>query len=232
MDRMPGTTDFTVNGRQVHVSAPQTARLSQVLREKLNLTGTKVGCDAGDCGACTVLLDGAPACSCMIALGQLNGAGGADHRGPSKSSATTRRLQESFLRHGAAQCGICTPGMLVAATALLERNPTPTRDRDHGRHRRRALPLHRLSQDRRGHHGQRRPKASRRIPWRPARPWAPASSGSTAGARLTAPTSSAPTKRRRIACCCAPCDRPMTAPASCSAISPPTWPTIRASCGC
>src|SRR5512134_812643 len=126
MDRMPGTTDFTVNGRQVHVSAPQTARLSQVLREKLNLTGTKVGCDAGDCGACTVLLDGAPACSCMIALGQLDGQDVQTIEGLSKTSATTRRLQDAFLRHGAAQCGICTPGMLVAATALLDRKPKPT----------------------------------------------------------------------------------------------------------
>ncbi len=126
MDRMPDSTDFTVNGRQVHVSAPQTARLSQVLREKLGLTGTKVGCDAGDCGACTVLLDGAPACSCMIALGQLDGQDVQTIEGLSKSSATTRRLQDSFLRHGAAQCGICTPGMLVAATALLDRKPKPT----------------------------------------------------------------------------------------------------------
>jgi hypothetical protein len=89
MDRMPGTTDFTVNGRQVHVSAPQTARLSQVLREKLGLTGTKVGCDAGDCGACTVLLDGAPACSCMIALGQPM-ARSADHRDSRKLGGDRR----------------------------------------------------------------------------------------------------------------------------------------------
>ena len=105
---------------------PQTARLSQVLREKLGLTGTKVGCDAGDCGACTVLLDGAPVCSCLIALGQLDGQDVQTIEGLSKSSATTRRLQDSFLRHGAAQCGICTPGMLMAATALLERKPKPT----------------------------------------------------------------------------------------------------------
>jgi CO/xanthine dehydrogenase Mo-binding subunit/aerobic-type carbon monoxide dehydrogenase small subunit (CoxS/CutS family) len=126
MDRVPDTTDFTVNGRPVHVSAPQTARLSQVLREKLGLTGTKVGCDAGDCGACTVLLDGAPACSCMIALGQLDGQDVQTIEGLSQTSPATRRLQDSFLRHGAAQCGICTPGMLVAATALLDRNPTPS----------------------------------------------------------------------------------------------------------
>jgi aldehyde oxidoreductase len=126
MDRMPDTTDFTVNGRPVHVSAPQTARLSQVLREKLGLTGTKVGCDAGDCGACTVLLDGEPACSCMVALGQIDGQEVQTIEGLSKSSSVTRRLQDSFLQHGAAQCGICTPGMLVAATALLERNPAPT----------------------------------------------------------------------------------------------------------
>jgi CO/xanthine dehydrogenase Mo-binding subunit/aerobic-type carbon monoxide dehydrogenase small subunit (CoxS/CutS family) len=126
MDRMPDIIDFTCNGRPAHVSAPHAARLSQVLREKLGLTGTKVGCDAGDCGACTVLLDGEPACSCMIALGQIDGQEVQTIEGLTKSSATTRRLQDAFLRHGAAQCGICTPGMLVAATALLECNPAPS----------------------------------------------------------------------------------------------------------
>jgi len=126
MDRAQGTVDFTVNGRPVHVSAPPAARLSQVLREKLGLTGTKVGCDAGDCGACTVLVEGEPACSCMIALGQIDGQEIQTIEGLTKNSATTRRLQDAFLRHGAAQCGICTPGMVVAATALLERNPAPT----------------------------------------------------------------------------------------------------------
>jgi CO/xanthine dehydrogenase Mo-binding subunit/aerobic-type carbon monoxide dehydrogenase small subunit (CoxS/CutS family) len=126
MDRAQGTIDFTVNGRPVHVGAAPTARLSQVLREKLGLTGTKVGCDAGDCGACTVLVDGEPACSCMIALGQVDGQEVQTIEGLTKASASTRRLQDAFLRHGAAQCGICTPGMLVAATALLERNPAPS----------------------------------------------------------------------------------------------------------
>ncbi len=117
---------FELNGSAACiVSAPQ-RRLSQVLRDDLGLTGTKVGCNAGDCGACTVLLDDRPVCACMTAAQQVAGRsvetveGLADRQGCSDG-----RLQQSFLRHGAAQCGICTPGMLVAAEALLRKNPNP-----------------------------------------------------------------------------------------------------------
>ena len=100
-------------------------RLSKVLRERLGLTGTKVGCDAGDCGACTVLIDGEPVCSCLVAAGQIEGREITTVEGlPARPIG--RSLQKSFLRHGAAQCGACTPGMLVSATALLERNSSPT----------------------------------------------------------------------------------------------------------
>ena len=117
--------EFTVNGRKVEVEALPTTRLSRVLRDHLGLTGTKVGCDAGDCGACTVMLDGEPVCSCLVAAGQAVGRDIATVEGLAGRAPLYDRLQKSFLAHGAAQCGACTPGMLVAATALLERNPAP-----------------------------------------------------------------------------------------------------------
>src|SRR3981189_1478940 len=115
---------FRVNRRAVVVSSSPLQRLSRVLREDLGLTGTKVGCDAGDCGACTVLLDGDPVCACLVAAGQVAGHEITTVKGLAKSEIGAR-LQQSFLTHGAAQCGACTPGMLVAATALLERNAAP-----------------------------------------------------------------------------------------------------------
>jgi CO/xanthine dehydrogenase Mo-binding subunit/aerobic-type carbon monoxide dehydrogenase small subunit (CoxS/CutS family) len=117
---------FTLNGRPVASASPPIARLTRVLRDELGFTGTKVGCDAGDCGACTVLLDGEPVCGCLVACGQADGRSVTTIEGLTESSDTARRLQRAFLRHGAAQCGMCTPGMVVAATALLDRNPAPT----------------------------------------------------------------------------------------------------------
>ena len=116
---------FTVNGRAVEVAVSPLERLSRVLREELGLTGTKVGCDAGDCGACTVLLDGDPITACLVAAGQADACEVTTVEGLRERPPLCGRLQDSFLRHGAAQCGICTPGMLVAATALLERKPKP-----------------------------------------------------------------------------------------------------------
>ena len=116
---------FSVNGRNVEVAVSGARRLSRVLRDDLGLTGTKVGCDAGDCGACTVLLNGDPVCACLTAAGQVEGCEITTVEGLSQRAPVYGRLQQSFLSHGAAQCGACTPGMLVAATALLERNPAP-----------------------------------------------------------------------------------------------------------
>lgn len=118
--------DLTVNGSVVCVDAVPFQRLSSVLREGLRLTGTKVGCDAGDCGACTVLLDGELVCACLVPAASAAGAHVRTVEGLANGALDA--LQASFLRHGAAQCGICTPGMLMAATALLERNPHPAEE--------------------------------------------------------------------------------------------------------
>ncbi|MHA1153313.1 MAG: 2Fe-2S iron-sulfur cluster-binding protein [Alphaproteobacteria bacterium] len=116
---------FHLNGRKVVVRAAPLARLSQILREELGLTGTKVGCDAGDCGACTVSIDGRQVCACMTPLGQVAGREVTTVEGLTVAGALSP-LQAAFHRHGAAQCGICTPGMLIAAQDLLDRNPTPS----------------------------------------------------------------------------------------------------------
>ncbi len=116
---------LTVNGSLLTLEAPPAARLLDVLRERLGLTGTKEGCGEGECGACTVLLDGVPVNSCLVALGQcagrevttVEGLGDARHLTP---------LQEAMVTEGGAQCGICTPGMLLSAEALLREKPAPT----------------------------------------------------------------------------------------------------------
>ncbi len=115
-----------INGDLRDVSGHNpTQRLSDVLREALGLTGTKVGCDAGDCGACSVLLDGAPVCACMTPLGQVIGRSVETVEG--LDGVLEARLKRSFARHGAAQCGICTPGMLISAVALLRAEERPSR---------------------------------------------------------------------------------------------------------
>ncbi|MGD9863776.1 MAG: molybdopterin-dependent oxidoreductase [Pseudodonghicola sp.] len=114
----------TVNGQPVQLDTAPGRRLSEALRGDLGLTGTKVGCDAGDCGACTVLLDGAPVCACLTPAIRAEGREVVTVEGLGSRVAG---LQAAFLRHGAAQCGICTPGMLTTAAALLEVNPAPTR---------------------------------------------------------------------------------------------------------
>ncbi len=120
------TLSFTVNGKPVAVAAAPGQRLSRVLREDLGLTGTKVGCDAGDCGACTILLDGDPVCACLVPAAQAEGHAITTVEGLASRPPLLDKLQNSFLAHGAAQCGACTPGMLVAATALLEKNAQPS----------------------------------------------------------------------------------------------------------
>ena len=116
---------FTVNGDDVEVAAAPATRLSSVLRDDLGLTGTKIGCDAGDCGACTVLLDGDQVCACLTPIAQVAGRRVTTVEGLSENGELSA-LQAAFHRHGAAQCGICSPGMLMAAQSLLAGNSTPS----------------------------------------------------------------------------------------------------------
>ena len=116
---------FTLNGHPIEIRVPPARRLADVLRDDLGLTGTKIGCNAGDCGACTVLLDGAQICACLVPAARVAGHTVTTVEGLAPNGKLDR-LQRAFLRHGAAQCGICTPGMLMAATDLLARTPAPT----------------------------------------------------------------------------------------------------------
>ena len=126
---MPSAYDVVtlrVNGDQHQVGVPAHHTLLEVLRYALGLTGSKQGCDKGDCGACTVLVDGVPTLACLTPVQEAEGRdvvtveGLATPQGP-------HPLQDEFDLHGAAQCGFCTPGILCSAAALLERRPAPTR---------------------------------------------------------------------------------------------------------
>jgi carbon-monoxide dehydrogenase small subunit len=118
---------FTVNGEARKVSALPMERLLDVLRHELDLTGTKEGCGEGECGSCSVLLDGMLVNSCLIPVAQADGASIITIEGIS-SHPLLRRLQDVFLECGGAQCGICTPGMILAAVHLLEKTSKPTLD--------------------------------------------------------------------------------------------------------
>ena len=116
---------FEANGAAATVSVEPIRRLADVLRDELGLTGTKIGCNAGDCGACTVLLDGRQVCACLTALGQVagrsvttvEGLGTADNPGP---------MQRAFIEEQAAQCGFCMNGIIMNAKVLLDKNPRPS----------------------------------------------------------------------------------------------------------
>jgi carbon-monoxide dehydrogenase small subunit len=113
-----------INGKEVHVQVPPNMTLLEFLREELGLTGTKCGCEIGECGACTVLMDGRPVNSCLVLAPQIEGAQIMTVEGLA-SGEKLHPLQESFLDHDAAHCGFCTPGMLMTATALLNEVPSP-----------------------------------------------------------------------------------------------------------
>lgn len=119
------TITLTVNDLVETVDVPQNMTLLQMIREKLSLTGTKNGCSAGECGACTVLMNGEPVNSCMVLAAECNGAEIVTVEGLAKGGKLTQ-LQNAIIKSGGVQCGFCTPGMLISATALLKRNPHPT----------------------------------------------------------------------------------------------------------
>ncbi len=122
------TVRFTVNGQSRSVDAPPLKRLLDVLREDLALTGTKEGCGEGECGSCSVRINGELVNSCLVPILQVEGAFVETIEGLSQADviAELHPLQQAFLQRGGAQCGICTPGMLVAAAHLLSHTPNPT----------------------------------------------------------------------------------------------------------
>jgi len=119
--------ELTVNGRTAAVECHPMDRLLDVLRERLELTGTKEGCGEGECGACAVLLDGEPVLACLVPLCQCPGRRIETVEGIAAAPAA-REFLERFVATGGVQCGACTPGIVVTAWALLQRNPRPTRE--------------------------------------------------------------------------------------------------------
>jgi carbon-monoxide dehydrogenase small subunit len=115
----------TVNGEPAILSAYPMERLLDALREQLQLTGTKEGCGEGECGACSVFIDGQIVNSCLVPVAQVEGASIKTIEGIA-SADQLHAVQQAFIDYGGAQCGICTPGMVIAAVDLLERNPNPT----------------------------------------------------------------------------------------------------------
>jgi len=117
----------TVNGEPVELLCEPQATLLEVLRDELGLTGTKEGCATGECGACSVILDGRLVCSCLVLGVELEGRSVQTIEGIA-AAERLHPLQQKFLEHEAVQCGICTPGLIVAAKALLDRNPHPSEE--------------------------------------------------------------------------------------------------------
>ena len=123
----PITIRLAVNGRPYEVATPPNRTLLDVLRDSLGLTGTKRGCEIGECGACTVLLDGVAVNSCLVLAPQADGRSVTTVEGLADGERLSP-LQEAFLDHDAVHCGFCTPGMLISAKELLARNPSPTEE--------------------------------------------------------------------------------------------------------
>jgi len=123
--RLERRFSFTLNGRQVSVSAPPALTLLEVLREKLEVTGPKEDCAKGECGACTVLMNGKPVLSCLVLVSQAQGADIVTSEGFIEDSLPDY-VQKAFIDNGAVQCGHCIPGFIVSTEALLSRNPNPS----------------------------------------------------------------------------------------------------------
>ena len=124
LERAPGVS-LRLNGEPARMTGSPLDRLSHSLREEFGLIGVKVGCEAGDCGACTVLVDGEPVCACLTCVGQVDGHAVETIEGLRDGEAVVAELRAAFHVHGAAQCGVCTPGVLLSAVALLRREPRP-----------------------------------------------------------------------------------------------------------
>ncbi|ATW27674.1 (2Fe-2S)-binding protein [Candidatus Formimonas warabiya] len=118
---------FTINGNLKEVEIPPEMRLLDVIRDVLGLTGTKEGCGEGECGACTVLIDGKPIDSCLVLVGQVQGKAITTIEGIN-NGRELHPLQRAFIDQGAIQCGYCTPGMILSAKALLDSNPNPSEE--------------------------------------------------------------------------------------------------------
>ncbi|MDD2482139.1 MAG: (2Fe-2S)-binding protein [Lutispora sp.] len=118
---------FTINGEKVHLEVEPNKTLLKMIREDLNLTGAKEGCGAGECGSCTIIIDGKAVNSCMMLAVEADGKDIMTVEGLAKSGVLDP-LQDTFIKNAALQCGYCTPGMLMSAKALLMRNPNPSED--------------------------------------------------------------------------------------------------------
>ena len=121
------TLDFILNGEACHTEIPEDATLLKVLRDILHLTGTKEGCGEGDCGACTVLVDGRSVNSCLFPAVQAEGCQVMTIEGV-EAHPELARIQKAFVDYGAVQCGFCSPGMIMSTVALLQKNPKPTEE--------------------------------------------------------------------------------------------------------
>ena len=121
------TLDFILNGEARHTEIPEDATLLKVLRDILHLTGTKEGCSEGDCGACTVLVDGRSVNSCLFPAVQAEGCQVMTIEGV-EAHPELARIQNAFVDYGAVQCGFCSPGMIMSTVALLQKNPKPTEE--------------------------------------------------------------------------------------------------------
>lgn len=122
------TLNFTLNGEPVELDIEPHLTLLQVLRDRLELTGTKEGCGVGECGACTVLLDGKTVNSCIYPALEAEGKSVTTIEGVAGAGGGLHPIQKAFVEHGAIQCGFCTPGMVLSAKALLDENPKPTEE--------------------------------------------------------------------------------------------------------
>ncbi len=144
---------LTVNDREIEIAVEPNMTLTDLIRYELGLTGTKKGCETGDCGACTVILDGIPVNSCLVLAVQANGCTVETIEGL-ESENGLHPVQDAFVEKGAIQCGFCSPGMILSAKHLLDKQPHPDGGRHSGGHFRKSMPLHRLPENHRSHQGR------------------------------------------------------------------------------